>query len=234
MIKAILILIPLAFVLTNCVSTSSNIPKSEAYKGIYDEAPLSVLIMPPINNSNNVEAKEYFHSTLNIPIANSGYYVIPPFLSMEILKRESAFDSELFIDGSLSKFQEVFGADIAVFTIIHKWEKSGLASNVYVEVEYLIRSTKTDQLLYRRKTNATYDASVSTGMGGFLGAIADLTASAINTAATKHVDVARATNAFTFKDLPAGKYSPEFGTDRGEMADKEEITTTITKTKKKY
>jgi len=46
--------------------------------------------MPPINKSTNVEAKEYFHSTMNIPIANAGYYVIPPFLSMEILKKESA------------------------------------------------------------------------------------------------------------------------------------------------
>ena len=72
--------------------------------------------MPPINRSTNVEAKEYFHSTLIVPLANQGYYVIPPFLSMEILKRESAYDAELFLNSTLSKFGEVFGADIVLFT----------------------------------------------------------------------------------------------------------------------
>lgn len=232
--KNILIFLCLSLAVISCNTTKSSIPKSEMYSGIYNEEPLVVLIMPPINNSNNVEAKEYFHSTLNIPIANAGYYVIPPFLSIEILKQESAYDSELFIEQPLNKFNDVFGADVAVFTIIHKWEKSGLASNVYVEVEYIIKSTKTDQPLYHRNINATYDASVSLGMGGLVGALADITASAINTAATKYVDVARATNAFTFGDLPSGKYSPNHGTDGVEMADKKTITTQVTKTKKKY
>lgn len=224
----------ITFFISNCTSTKSTIPKSKAYSGIYEEKPLSFLIMPPINNSNNVEAKEYFHSTLNIPFANSGYYVVPPFLSMEILKQESAYDSELIIERPLRAFREVFGADVAVFTIIHKWEKSGLNSNVYVEVEYLIKSTKTDQTIYRKKTNATYDTSVSTGMGGLIGSLVDLTASAINTATIKYVDVARATNAFTLGDLPVGRYSPTHGTDGNEKSDKEELTTMLKKIKKKY
>ncbi|GHT24256.1 hypothetical protein AGMMS4957_16990 [Bacteroidia bacterium] len=37
--------------------------------------------------------------------------------------------------------------------------------------------------------------------------------SAIITAATKYVDVARAANSYTFMDLPAGKYSPAYGQD---------------------
>ncbi|MDA3839456.1 MAG: DUF799 family lipoprotein [Patescibacteria group bacterium] len=203
--------------LSSCTMTS-KITKSTAYKGIYEEKPLTVLLMPPINRSTNVEAKEYFHSTLNIPIANAGYYVVPPFLSMEILKRESAYDTELFLNAPLSKFTEVFGADMAVFTIIHKWDKSGLASNVYVQVEYIIKSTKTNEVIYTRKGDITYDASVSTGMGGGLGALADLAASAINTAATKYVDVARTCNAYTFSDLPAGKYSPQFEIDSTQNA----------------
>jgi len=227
--KKIIYLIIVAVVAFSSCTTTSKIPKSTAYKGIYGEKPLSVLLMPPINRSTNVEAKEYFHSTLNIPIANAGYYVIPPFLSMEILKRESAYDAELFLNSPLTKFQEIFGADMAVFTIIHKWDKSGLAAKVYVEVEYIIKSTKTNELIYTRKGNVTYDASVSTGAGGAWGAIADLAASAINTAATKYVDVARACNAYTFKDLPAGKYSPNYGTDGAEMSGKKDYKVNLNK-----
>lgn len=218
--KNILFLIVIAVVFLTSCTTTAPITKSIAYKGMYDEKPLTVLLMPPINRSTNVEAKEYFHSTLNIPIANAGFYVIPTFFSMEILKKESAYDAELFLNTPLTKFGEVFGADLAVFTIIHKWDKSGLAAKVYVQVEYIIKSTKTNEIVYTRTGDVTYDASVSTGAGGAWGALADIAASAINTAATKYVDVARACNAYTFKDLPAGRYSPIYGTDGEQLAGK--------------
>lgn len=213
--KILFLLIVGATLITGC-KTTTPIAKSVAYKGMYDEKPVTVLIMPPVNRSTNVEAKEYFHSTLNIPIANAGFYVLPTFLSMEMLKKESAYDAELFLNSPLTKFGEVFGADLAVFTIINKWDKSGLAAKVYVQVEYVIKSTKTNEVLYTRTGEVTYDASVSTGAGGGLGLLADIAASAINTAATKYVDVARACNAYTFKDLPVGKYSPTYGMD-GEL-----------------
>lgn len=220
--KIIFFIIVSLFVFSSCLTTSSIVSKSEAYKGFYETHPLSVLLMPPINESNNVDAKEYFHSTLNIPIANAGYYVIPPFLSMEILKKESAYDAERFIDGSLSKFNEVFGADLVVFTIIHNWQKSALASTVNVDIEYVIKSTKTNKTIYSRRGDVTYDASVSSGSGGLAGLAISMIASAINTAATKYVDVARACNSFTFKDMPAGKYNPKCNLDGDEMAGNKE------------
>lgn len=218
----IAVIVSVVIVFTGC-KTTSDLTKAKAYPDIYEEKPVSILIMPPINRSTNVDAKEYFHSTLNVPLANAGYYVIPPFLSMEILKKESAYDSELFLDGSVNKFGQVFGADMVLFTIIDKWDKSAIAANVYVEVEYIIKSTKTNEILFHRKGDVTYDASVSSGSGGLLGALVDIAASAINTAATKYVDVARACNTYTLGDIPAGKYSPSFGTDGLENAGKKDF-----------
>src|SRR4030066_391987 len=97
------------FVIAGCKTTPPT-KKLVAYKGMYGEKPLSLLIMPPINKSTNVEAKEFFHSTLLVPFASKGFYVIPPFLSMEILKKESAYDSEQFIEAPLAKFGGGFGA----------------------------------------------------------------------------------------------------------------------------
>lgn len=218
--KKIYFLIVISVVFFSSCTTSEPITKSVAYKRMYDEKPLTVLIMPPINKTTNVDAKEYFHSTLCVPLANAGFYVLPTFLSMEILKKESAYDAELFVNAPLALFGEVFGANLAIFTIIHKWEKSALAAKVYVQVEYIIKSTKTNEIVYTRIGEVTYDASVNSGVGGAWGAIADMTASAIKTTTTNYVDVARACNAFTFKDLPAGKYSPSYGIDREELAGK--------------
>lgn len=207
-------------VLTSC--GGAKIQKAKAYKGIYEAKPLTVLLMPPINRSTNVEAKEFFHSTLNKPLDNAGYYVIPPFLSMAILKKESAYDSEMFMDGSLKKFGEVFGADVVLFTIINKWDKSALFSKVDVNVQYVIKSTKTNEILYDRTADITYDTSVSTGF-----ALLDIAASAISTATTKYVEVARACNGYTLKDIPAGKYSPKYAKDGEEIAGDKEFSKSL-------
>lgn len=212
--KKFIVLITIAVTVVGCATMekAERITKANAYKGMYAEKPLAVLIMPPINRSTAVEAKEFFHTTLNIPIAEAGYYVIPTFLSMEILKRESAYDAELFIDGPIQKFGEVFGADVALFTIIHKWDKT--YGMVYVDVEYIVKSTKTNEVVFTRRGNINYDTTVqiqSSG-GGLAGAliatVGSVIATAATTAATKYVDVARIANTYTLSDLPAGQYAP--------------------------
>lgn len=216
-------------IFTSC-STIAPLKKSVAYKGMYDEKPTTILLMPPINKSTNVEAKEYFHSTLLVSLANQGFYVIPPFLSMEILKRESAYDAELFLNSSLSKFGEVFGADIALFTIIHKWDKS--YGNVKVEIEYIMKSTKTNEILYTRRGIINYNVSVS-GTAGAYGALADLVSTTANTIGAKYVDVAQICNTYTFKDLPVGKYSPINPLEPNELAGKKVFKVNLNSKSKK-
>jgi hypothetical protein len=90
-------------------------------------------------------------------------------------------------------------------------------------VQYIAKSTKTNETLYSRKGTIIYDASIKTNAGGLFGAIADLTLSAINTAATKYIDIGRACNSYTFKDFPSGKYSPTYKLDSGELAGAKEF-----------
>lgn len=208
-------------------TTTSSLTKAAAYNNMYEEKPLTVLLMPPINRSTNVEAKEFFHTSLNVPIANAGYYVIPPFLSMEILKKESAYDAEMFIDSSLEQFDDVFGADMALFTIIHKWDKSPIGGKVFVKVEYIFKSTKTNETLYSRTGEIVYDTSVSSGTGGLAGLIGDMVGTAINTAATRYIDVAKACNRYTFSDLPAGKYSSAYGNDKEQYSGLKDFSVTL-------
>ena len=216
----------LLFSLFLCASceTTSNIKKSVAYKGIYEEKPISILLMPPINKSTNVDAKEYFHSTLLVPLANKGYYVIPPFLSMEILKRESAYDAELFLNDPIVKFGEVFGADVVIFTIIHSWNKT--YGNVKVEVEYIVKSTRTNRILFERRGAINYNTTVS-GTSGAYGALFDLVLTAASTIATKYVDVARICNTYTFKDLPGGKYGVLNPLEPDELSGKKVFTANL-------
>lgn len=198
------------------------VPKSETYKSLYEEKPLSVLVLPPINRSTKVEAKELFYSSLAVPFTLKGYYVLPPLLSMEILKEESAYDAEMFINGSMKKVGELFGADAVLFTTIHEWTKTTLTSQVHVKIEYLLKSTKTDEILFNRIGDVTLNISMNTG-----NVLVNIVGSMIATSLTKEIVVGRNCNIYTISDIPAGKYSPQFNTDGALMAQPKEFKSNI-------
>jgi hypothetical protein len=91
--------------------------------------------MPPINLTNNVDAKDYFYYTLQTAVANRGYYSFPPLLSYEVLQQESAYDSELFLESDIAAFRRTFGADLLLFTKITNWKKHPVGGKVDVEIE---------------------------------------------------------------------------------------------------
>ncbi|MEG2820091.1 MAG: DUF799 family lipoprotein, partial [Muribaculaceae bacterium] len=167
----------------SCSTTNNNITRGTNYPNVYTEKPVSILIMPPINKTVNVEAKEYFYTSMSAPLCEKGYYVISPFLAMDLLKSESAYDSEMFINNNnLSSFRSVFGADVVLFTIINEWSKSTIGSSITVNIEYILKSTTTNETLFNRTGELTLDTSINSGSSaGAFGALFDMVASAVNT-----------------------------------------------------
>ena len=214
----------LGLLFASCASTQYT-SKREAFAGMYGEnPPVSILVMPPINTSTNVEAKDYFYYTLSQPLANHGYYVYPALLSMQTLQAESAYDSEMFIEGDISKFGSTFGADLLLFTTITSWEKHGVAGSVDVGVEYLIRSTTTGDTVYKRRGTFRYDTSTQNSSGGLIGLAVSMATTAIKTAVTNYVAVARSCNVMVLGNLPNGKYTGIAGEDGEESSGSDNVT----------
>lgn len=208
-------LVYLLLIVTGLVSctTSNTVTRQNNYPKMYEDKPLSILIMPPINKTVDVDAKEYFYTSMAKPLCEKGYYVISPFVAMDFLKSESAYDSELFIDGDLAPFRNILGADAVLFTVINKWDKSTIGGKITVDIEYVLKSTATREVLFERKGELTVDTSVNSGGGGW-GALIDLAASALSTALTDKVVAARRCNNYVLRDLPEGRYSPLFEKDQ--------------------
>ena len=208
------------------VSCSSIKTMGEQYPAMYEEKPVTIAIMPPINQTTHVEAKDYFYTTMYLPLCEKGYYVYSPYLTMEMFQQESAYDAENFLEGDLSTFRNVLGADAAMFTIIKSWKRNNIGGKLTVDVEYILRSTKTGQTLYTREGNIKVDTSVDGGGGG-LGALVSIIATAINTATTDKVIAGRKCNAFVLSDLPAGKYSKLYEKDAKNPAGKKFVKATV-------
>lgn len=199
--------IPLMCIMALLSSCASKITRAEMYPKMYEEKPATILVMPPINNSNNADAKEYFYSSLAKPLNEKGYYVVSPNMAMDILKQESAYDSELFVNGSLTPFRNFFNVDAVLFTTINKWEKKSGLSYILVDIAYTLKSAKTGEVLFER--DGELKVSFSSGGSGLLSMALDM----LNTAMTDHVVAARRCNYYVLADMPEGKYGLDYMKD---------------------
>ena len=219
-------LIGIIMAVVSLASCSTPTTLSQQYPGMYEEKPLSIAIMPPINQTAHAEAKDYFYTTMYMPLCEKGYYVYSPYLTMEMFQQESAYDAEMFLEADLTPFRNVLDADAAMFTIIKDWRRNNVGGMLIVKVEYILRSTKTGRTLYTREGEIKVDTSIDGGSGGF-GALVGMIATAINTAATDKVVAGRKCTAFVLTDLPAGKYSPMHEKDASNPAGKKFIKATV-------
>lgn len=213
------------FAFTCCLLSScgvySTVTRESQYSKMYEEKPVTLLVMPPINNSTNVEAKDLLYTSISRPLVEAGYYVISPLLAMDIFKAESGYDAEMFFDAPLNIFNNYFGADAVVFSVIDSWTKNGMG--IQTKIRYVIKSAYTNEILFDRSCDLYLDLSVNSGTGGLLGALVDLTASLITTAATDHIVAARKANYFIMRDIPRGKYSPEYMLDKDVIAEPKDV-----------
>lgn len=220
-----LILSVLTVILVSSCGMLSTVTRGSQYAKMYEEKPVTLLVMPPINNSTNVEAKELLYTSISRPLIEAGYYVISPLLAMDVLKAESAYDAEMFFNASLTMFNNYFGADAVVFSIIDSWAKKGMG--IHTKIRYVIKSTYTGETLFDRSCDLYLDLSVNSESESLLGSLIDLAASAINTAATDHIVAARKANYYILRDIPRGKYSPEYMLDMDYIAEEKDIVTTV-------
>ena len=218
--KKLLLILVSSVLLCSC---AEKYTRASLYPKVYEQKPTTILVMPPINNTNHAEAKDYFYSSLSMPLIEKGYYVVSPFLASDLLKQESAYDSELFINGSLAPFRNVFGADAVLFTTINKWEKQSGLSYIRVGIEYTLKSTKTHEVLFNR--SGELKVSFSSGSNSLIGMAIDM----IATAATDKIVAARRCNLFVLEDLPEGLYGREFDRDQNVKAGKPEFKGKVSK-----
>lgn len=209
-------------------SCSQTVTRDAQYPKMYAEKPVSIVIMPPVNRTQHVEAKDYFYTTMYAPLCEKGYYVFSPLLTMELFQSESAYDAEQFIEGDLTQFRNVLGADAAMFTIIKSWKRNNIGGKLTVNVEYILRSTKTGETLYKREGEIKVDTSVSGGGSGVFSALVNIVGTAISTATTDKVIAGRRCTAYVLSDMPAGKYDVDnYDKDQKQPAGKSFIKATV-------
>lgn len=198
-----------ALLMTGC---ATNFTKEQAYPELYKAKPASVLVVPTINQSTAAEAGNFYDVTIAPPLAYAGYYVFPLEVTNAIFRQEGIESSLEMMDVDPSVFREEFGADIVLFIQIDEWDKSYyvIGGHVEVSVSYLMKDTRTGDVVWKYSDSLTVDTS-GDASGGILGA---LISTAILTAVQDYVPVARQVNYQALSAIPLGPYHEKSGNDR--------------------
>lgn len=202
------------------------VTKQEFAPKMYSERPVAILVLPPINKSTAADAKDYYTTTIVEPLTNCGYYVFPIEVVNDVLKQEGLFDTETMLNVPPQKFKEYFGADAVLFVTILQWNTAYLVTSGSVTVKFAceLRSTTTGDVLWFYddvvSVNTTGESGGATGLAGLL---VQAVTTAVKTATTDYVPLARKANEKILVALPFGKYNSFFDKDGGVKIEKKKV-----------
>ncbi|MBW3166099.1 DUF799 domain-containing protein [Ferrimonas balearica] len=201
----------LLVILGGCAMQPTQTLDTSAFQS---EAPRSILVLPPVNHSVDVDAPGYFLSTISRPLAERGYYVFPVNTVKMIMEGEGISEPAEMHALPTQHYQALFGADAVLYVTINKWDSQYvlLSTTTIVEFEYKILSAHTGEVLWQTVKQMTYSPN-----GGSTGdPLADLMASAITAAieraAPNYIPLTQQANndviSGPYTAIPTGPYKP--------------------------
>jgi hypothetical protein len=135
--------------------------------------PRSILVLPPLNNTPEVNAGNSFYAQVTYPLAEAGYYVLPVALVGETFRQNGMMTASDIHALPPAKLQEIFGADAGMYINITKYGATYTVTNsvVVVSAEAKLVDLKTGTVLWTGTASATNNEGGNNGGGGLIGAL---------------------------------------------------------------
>jgi hypothetical protein len=135
--------------------------------------PRSIVVLPPLNNSPEVNAGNSVYAQVTYPLAESGYYVLPVAVVAETFKQNGMTSAADIHNVDPKKLNEIFGADAALYITVSKYGATYTVLNsvAVVSVEAKLVDLKTGALLWDGKASASNNEGGNSGGGGLIGAL---------------------------------------------------------------
>ena len=201
----------LAFVGSGYVG-SGYVGSAYAESAFDEAAPSSVLIVPVVNHSLDVDAPNYMLSTLTIPLAERGYYVFPVNTTKVVLEQEGFYEPDMVHAEDPVALAALFGADAILYVTINRWDAQYIVLSTQVTVDFSYRMVSSaGQEIWTANKTMQYSPQRNNSSGSPL---ADLLAAAIiaaiDNAAPKYMSLTEKANDAVFRrgyqKIPTGPY----------------------------
>lgn len=180
--------------------------------------PRSVLVLPPLDNTMEVDAAYAYLSTVTQPLAEQGYYVFPVAVVDRMLRDNGLPGPGEMHLVPLQQLGQVFGCDAVLYITLTDWGTAYrvLDSATEVSAEARMVDVATGTEIWRGQHSAVL--SSSSGQSDLFGMLASALVNQVMTSVSDPSrDVARDCNAGLFCNghdgLLIGPYHEDFGKD---------------------
>jgi hypothetical protein len=179
-------------------------------------APKSILVVPTVNRSLDVDAPNYLLSTLPVPIAEKGFYVFPVNTVKLVLEQEGLYEGELVHKQPPAALAKTFGADAVLFVKINRWDAQYALVTTVVTVEFEYHLTNKDGVeIWRATQRMQYSPQTSNAGHPLATIISAAVQAAITRAAPNYLPLTRQANQMVFvlgpNAIPDGPYRKPTG-----------------------
>lgn len=141
------------------------------YTAFKESRPASILVLPPVNNSPDVNATYSMLSRSTIPLAESGYYVYPVTLVDETFKQNGLTTPADIHSVPIAKLREIFGADAALYINVKQYGTTYavIASETRVTAEGKLVDLRSGSTLWTGSATASSAEGSNNSGGGLVG-----------------------------------------------------------------
>jgi len=167
-------------VLSACASGTRQGPDYSAFER---HRPNTILVLPPINSSIDINAMPAVLAASVKPLAEAGYYVVPVTNMMEMFQQNGMIVAEDIHSIAPAKLQEFFGADAALYMTVEKYgvRYSVLDSLIEVSVTAKLIDLHSGELLWQSRVDQVTGQNDDGGLlGRLIGALINQVANTVS------------------------------------------------------
>lgn len=193
-----------------------KVERNISYPLMYKEKPKSVMVMYPWNRSKDTNANQMFYVSICQELSLKGYYVLPSLLMLSEFAADTAFNSRYCKQEDSRKYLESYGVDAVLYVTIYSVKKEWWSTNVNMNAQYDMVSTKTGEVLFSRHADFNFDSQSPAKTKSKNGLIE-------NEKINNFIGICQQMQRYVFSDMPIGPYHKDYLMDQKKFSHKKEM-----------
>lgn len=160
-------------ILTSFTGCANQAAAKFDYTALREAKPLSLLVLPPVNDATDINATPSVLAQVTYPLAESGYYVMPVTLVNETFRQNGLNNAAEMHAVAPAKLREIFGADAALYINVKRYGTTYtvLNSAAVVAADAKLVDLRTGTTLWTGSASASSAEQNNNSGGGLAGAL---------------------------------------------------------------
>lgn len=216
--------LPSVFLAASLLAMTACQAQSYDYSAYEQYYPASILVLPPVDGTIEVDATYGYLSTVTEPLAERGYYVFPVAIVDRMMRENGMTEPTDMHNVPLDKLVEVFDPDAVLYITLTDWGTQFLLFDSQTRVTVNCRLVDADSGEEFWASSKTAVHSASSGQSDLVGMLVSAVVNQITTSVSDPtLGVARQANDMVFLDyrdgLLYGERNSRYADQRAEMAE---------------